>query len=467
MDSHPNLDTPSMRGKKYLMRSVLSTKRDGLLRHLARYEQTQVDVNEFDGKFRTAVKSVLDSPGVVAILDHEEPEFMLALKLALQYIVPVIIGPDTKVFHEAEELLPKTRALSKGIFDRQEELRNLLDSHWIAISRRWNKYKLSSRESVLRGAWPDMIPARLSKDPLSGRVSVTDFNSLREAYMWPYINLEDLLSGDRLLLFMESRGRKHPSVFVNRDFLDSKSAVEKGVVSINYLDNNLMRFDAADDDKDTRSGYGRLETFFRASRAEMETLLISGAGFLPGEGIRILEIQERIMRFLLDCCRGILYDIVEVKSLHEIPLATLTAEVSYRTPLELDFHQLQQLLLAHHFDAEENFWALREDPSFFADAISDITRHLRSKEPQERDSDMSQHVFAIRKTLRDTYGDIVIWRELELRVAELAKESRNPSEELASQGLLNPRKTALFRLKDFLMYTIQKDSQYRMLSMTV
>ncbi|KAI1657630.1 hypothetical protein F4813DRAFT_396151 [Daldinia decipiens] len=455
MDSNLGSDIPSTRGKKYLMRCVLFTKRGGLLRHLTRYEQTQVDVNEFDGKFRTAVKCVLDSPEVVAVLDQKEPDFGLALRFALQHIVPVVIGPNAKVIHEAEELSLKARVLSKGIFDGQTELRNLLDAHWIAVSRRWNKYQLPGRERVLRSAWPNMIPARLSKDPVSGSVLVTESDILREAYMWPYINLEDLVSGDRLLLFMESRSRKHPSVFVHSDLLDSKSAVERGVVDINYLDNNLMRLDAGGDGKNTRSEYGRLETFSRASRAEMETLLLSGAGFLPGEGMLILEIQERIMRFLLDCCRGILYDTTEVKRLHETPLATLAAEVSYRNPSETDLHQLQQLVSAHHFDAEESFWALREDPDFFADAILDITRHLRDEEPQERDLVMSRHVFAVRKTLRDTYGDIVIWRELELRIAELAKESKNSFEKLTSQGLLSPCEAALFRLKDFLMYTIQ------------
>ncbi|KAI2777526.1 hypothetical protein F4815DRAFT_481069 [Daldinia loculata] len=448
MDSNSDSDIPSIKGKKYLMRCVLLTKRDGLLRHLMRYGQTRVDINVFDGKFRTAVMSVLDSPEVVAILDNEEPGFVLALRLALQRVVPVMMGPNTKVIQDAEELELKARALSKRIFVCREELRNLLDSHWIDISRRWNKYKLLRRERVLRGAWPNMIPARLSKDPLSGSVPVTDLNILKEAYMWPYINLEDLLPGDRLLLFMESRSRKHPSVFVHSDLLDSKSAVETGIVSINYLDNNLMRLDAGGgDDKDTRSEYGRLETFSRASRAEVETLLLSGAGFLPGEGIRILEVQERVMRFLLDCCRGILYDGIETKSLHEPPLATRAAEGPYTNPSEIDFRQLQQLVSAHHFDAEENFWALREDPGFFADAISGITGYLHDKRPQERDLVISRHVFAVRKTLRDTYGDIIIWRDLELRIADrLVQESKMPSEK---------KLAALFRLKDFLMYAIQ------------
>ncbi|KAI0853366.1 hypothetical protein F5Y00DRAFT_257391 [Daldinia vernicosa] len=458
MDSGYSSHVPSLREKKnFLMRRILFTKRDGPLRHLTRYKRTQVDTNEFNKIFKRAIKSAVDSPEVVAVLDNEEPEFALALGLALKRIVPAIMGPDTKVIQEAGELAREAWALSKSIFDCREELRNLLDVRWIAISRRWNKYKLSSRKRVLRGAWPDMIPARLSKDPLSGSVPVTDVKGLREAYMWPYINLEDLLPGDRLLLFMESRGREHPSVFVHSDLLSSKSAVESGIVKINFLDNHFMRLDAGDhdDDKDTYDEYGRLEPFSRRSRAEIEALLLTGAGFLPGEGILVLEIQERIMRFLLDCCRGILHDAAadEVKGGRKTPLATLAAEAPYRKPSEIDLRQSQQLVAAHHFDAEDNFWALREDPGFFAEAISDITRYLHGdddEKPQERDLVIMSrhHVFAVRKTLRDTYGDVVIWRELEVRIAELDKEVKMPSEKL-------PRKTALFRLKDCLMYTIQ------------
>ena len=40
----------------------------------------------------------------------------------------------------------------------------------------------------------------------------------REAYLWPYINVEDLVKGNTLLLFLNSRGRWPPYTFAHTDF---------------------------------------------------------------------------------------------------------------------------------------------------------------------------------------------------------------------------------------------------------
>jgi hypothetical protein len=45
--------------------------------------------------------------------------------------------------------------------------------------------------------------------------------------------------------------------------------------------------------------------------------MISGKGMHPGQGLLVLEVQERVMRFLIDFCKQIL---------HDIPVTDLTTE---------------------------------------------------------------------------------------------------------------------------------------------
>ena len=49
----------------------------------------------------------------------------------------------------------------------------------------------------------------------------------KDAYMFPYINIEDLIQANTLLCFLNSRGRNLPEAFANTDF----EAAHMGFVS--------------------------------------------------------------------------------------------------------------------------------------------------------------------------------------------------------------------------------------------
>jgi len=57
--------------------------------------------------------------------------------------------------------------------------------------------------------------AMLKESPVVKRPWVLKF---REAYMWPDINVEDLIKGKTLLLLLNSRGRNTPQMFAHADF---------------------------------------------------------------------------------------------------------------------------------------------------------------------------------------------------------------------------------------------------------
>ncbi|KAG7414282.1 hypothetical protein Forpe1208_v007366 [Fusarium oxysporum f. sp. rapae] len=59
-------------------------------------------------------------------------------------------------------------------------------------------------------------------------------------------------------------------------------------------------------------------------------------------------------------------------SLLEIPF-----EAPYRVPTQLDFANLETLFAARAAAAEDHVWAMREDPNYFAEQISDMYDHVQ------------------------------------------------------------------------------------------
>jgi hypothetical protein len=137
----------------------------------------------------------------------------------------------------------------------------------------------------------------------------------------------------------------------------------------------------------TAEAYGRL--YSRDEYPEAYEWFISEVGLQPGHGLLVLEIQSRILYFLVYCCRQLLHDLPS-KSLtgEDIPvqpepaflfndelrypsLPALASEAPYRVPAHLDFTRLQSLINTKLAEVEDHIWALQEDPGYFAEAMLD------------------------------------------------------------------------------------------------
>ncbi|KAM0426356.1 hypothetical protein ACHAPT_008397 [Fusarium lateritium] len=100
------------------------------------------------------------------------------------------------------------------------------------------------------------------------------------------------------------------------------------------------------------------------------------------------------MAFLVSCCQNILHEIPEDElTSAEYPvqpephlktetetngfesLALMAAEAPYRPPARLDLGRVVSLLAAKASAAEDHLWALREDPSYFAQHLLDLRDH--------------------------------------------------------------------------------------------
>ncbi|KAK4542981.1 hypothetical protein LTR36_005979 [Oleoguttula mirabilis] len=159
-----------------------------------------------------------------------------------------------------------------------------------------------------------------------------------------------------------------------------------------------------------------------------------------------MQQQQRIYRFLLDCCRETLHDIpadrltgAEYPILPEpslssdtatgfASLATMAAEAPYRVPASLDLSRLESLLAAKVSAAEDHLWALREDPGYFADSLLDLKEH---RVEIMRDTMGEVHpVFRLHQdailwnrvigtVMTDAYVPIEIWTDLHQQVRQL------------------------------------------------
>ncbi|OTA94141.1 hypothetical protein M434DRAFT_30313 [Hypoxylon sp. CO27-5] len=246
------------------------------------------------------------------------------------------------------------------IWKHFEKIQDIIERHESLIHRRWHKKSKAARHSVLKRAWGSSPPMATKHRP-----DVVDIRSRRvqsverSHFMWPHINLEDLEKTEPLLLLLNARGRNSPSTFA---FTDLEHAM----------------FGYREDDNDA---YQRLQNCRDLS---------------PGEGLWVLEIQDRLYQFLLEICKEILHDLdLEDEQLRTFPIPEEPAlptnsrignaltkslmvtryEATYHLPSRLDVRRIQSLISAKLSEAEDRLSALREDPGFFAYKISEMYQH--------------------------------------------------------------------------------------------
>lgn len=261
-------------------------------------------------------------------------------------------------------------ALSTRIFSSWTTLRKILERHEATLRKRWLKKSREQRKKILLSVWPGMHQTHRPDFEVFRKGRQSPVNE-RAAYLWPYINVEDLINGKLFLLFVNSRGRYLPSAFAHADFEALHLGHISGKVSPAFLNQCTMYLDG-----DTPRKYGRIVSWDDDDDAF--DMMFSGRAVQPGEGLLIFEVQQGVYDFLRRCCEAILRDIPSLLS-DDIPLqpeppalagdpnewptlAAMRAEAPYRVPANLDFDQLVAVFAGRCSAAEDHIWALREDP---------------------------------------------------------------------------------------------------------
>jgi hypothetical protein len=338
------------------------------------------------------------------------------------------LGMPAPPFASEEEVTKQARKWSKDVLADYGTLRLILERHEETIRKRWMKKTKNQRKTILLNSWPNMSLRHrpdyeaFRNDTDQSRSRGTKF---RDAYILPSINLEDLTQNRTFLLLLNSRGRYSPQTFAHADLEMGRM----GLVSRAILPKFLNMYTMYLDDGSVES-YGKLVSWDESDEA-MEAAM-SRLAYQPGEGLLILEVQQRIMRFLIECCRAILHDFdsnsiasdqLPVKP--EPPpivdpadyssLAAMAAEAPYRVPSDLDLRRLRDIFFAKRFEAEDHIWAMREDPGYFSDVIKEWSEHRQENVASSSGAPhpvLNTPVFwerVIQTVVTDAYGAQAIW----------------------------------------------------------
>ncbi|KAJ9490176.1 hypothetical protein VN97_g3097 [Penicillium thymicola] len=158
-------------------------------------------------------------------------------------------------------------------------------------------------------------------------------------------------------MLLNSRGRHHPSNFAAVDFDATNMDRVSNAVGLIFLDNHMMMMNGL---TENMKNYGKLVAWSENPDAFEWTT--NQKQCIPGEGLLILEIQERLLTFLVQCCTQLLHDIPEptltsdsFPILPELPLeregeisgfeslGVMAAEAPYRVPAQLDLALVESL----------------------------------------------------------------------------------------------------------------------------
>lgn len=190
------------------------------------------------------------------------------------------------------------------------------------------------------------------------------------AFLWPHINLEDLVQPELLFLFLEGRSKHHPRDFVWLDLMNAnigKDGHENYDVA-QYCAVLLLR----------PNGYGQI--------VATPDLLPTDTPFHPSVGITLLNLQAYLLNGLRSLTDKVLakhkLEKKKLRSMKDAPSTSLqevvddwltldgtSARLAYCHPAGVDFVRLQVLISARRSAALQALLRLREDPKYFLECL--------------------------------------------------------------------------------------------------
>lgn len=282
------------------------------------------------------------------------------------------------------------KRMSSSIWENYGQLKAILERHEATIQKRWMKKTQDQRRKILQSAWGGKLPPTHRPDfqafrqKGSGPLQGSD-TRLRDSFMWPSINDEDLTKPRALLLLMNARGRNEPAAFAAADGEAQHLGKVTAAIMPLFLNEHIMIFTGAHD----ANNYGRLMSW--DDHPDAFEWMTTRKHPQPGEGLLILEAQQRLMEFLVAAAKQILHDTpedaildhplqTEPLSLSEnevgfASLAVMASEGPYRVPAQLSFARIESLLKAKRDAAADHMWSLREDPGYFRDLVLTVREH--------------------------------------------------------------------------------------------
>ncbi|VUC26696.1 unnamed protein product [Clonostachys rosea] len=290
----------------------------------------------------------------------------------------------------------KIQRLSSSVLANFRLLHTIVTRHEATIQKRWLRKKKRQRAEILQRAYPSVsmpkrhhpeVPAlnNAARKMLSIRKIKSREPSMREmlhvmndkpvwdALMLPSLNEEDLVQPRNLLLLLNARARNHPCKFACSDAGNMNS----DEYMIQDREQNPRLVLLLDEEN-----YGRIVNGDAVPPPLNE--LQNAIHFHPVEAHEVLLAQDKMMKFLIACCKEILHDMSPEQLINdqlpapEAPtldirpdknrftsLCHMVQESPYLVPSGTDLGRIESLLGACVASHEDHVWALREDPGYF------------------------------------------------------------------------------------------------------
>jgi hypothetical protein len=274
--------------------------------------------------------------------------------VAANGLVQLSVGPTAT----PEDVAKEASKRSSAVLYNWKTLADILDRHEEDLRKRWTKKTRTWKENVLREAWGPEIP---NHHRLDMEILLQDESPIgpveekpRGPFLWPYINTEDLGLNKPLLCLLNTRARSPPEVFVNYELEICHLCLRSHTIVPVQLEGYTMYLEG-----ETVDTYGKVVAVGDYDNGYNSN---SVAGFQPGDGMLILEIQQRLMEFLVKCCEIIKGDPADILTSSQFPVKQIlpaleavssnsdpTAEIlaryaPYLPPREIDFTKLKALL---------------------------------------------------------------------------------------------------------------------------
>ncbi|USW52715.1 hypothetical protein Slin15195_G060340 [Septoria linicola] len=340
------------------------------------------------------------------------------------------------------------------------------------IQKRWVKKSTEQRRKILVAAWAGELAPYHRPDCQAwhqeGELVEDGTTHYREAYMWPFINQENLTKPRNLLHFISARGKCSPSAFAANDL----RAMHCGIVAKALIPFVLPRHIMIFRDIDDVETYGTNLSF--DDLPEAESWYQQGTKLPPGEGLLVLESQERSLAFLVRCVLEILHDVEAPWSgpLQDIPppllsesdtsfnmWAIFTAESQYRPPAQVSFTHIESLLCAARDAAFDHLWALREDPGYFASCVDDAKEHCQEmmEDTRAQPQPLFRHGMedvvwarAVNKVIADAHFELELLTDLHNQASALVTmKNEYAGKDYHSQDLPTPYLDALLQFQHY------------------
>jgi hypothetical protein len=314
--------------------------------------------------------------------------------------------------------------------------------HFEALIReRWIRMTAPKRKNLLLKIRPELpLHHRPDIDERVINACAHQRSAQLGIYGQPFLNLEDLMRPNSMLLLFHARTQFPPSAFALSDYELARTVNMRPTL----LESTRWSMDVTDK-------YGCLMEW--DTEADALTSIQKGDTVHPRVGIQILSLHYSLIAFLDlfvweivgDKMKSPLSELSK-EEIRDLPplsngddeyrsLGSIIREDPYRVPQHLDLGRLRRLVSARTNEAEDHIWLLREDPGYFAEIVFELREHQskRSKHTKVHDDSQDEIMWArvLRNVAVDGYVELSIWRKVHEHISQLEQLSEKHFDSLS------------------------------------